>query len=420
MVFETRLIKRFYLTKRYIQNFIPYVNYFAFLIFTLYRKIRSFKLFRLFNIFTKRSLLYDYTPFGSLVPNRHRSTDDYRYGFQGQEKDDELKGEGNSLNYTFRMHDPRVGRFFATDPLEKKYPWYSPYQFSGNRLIDMIELEGLEPAQAGNREGQKGDAFDDRLITDNPGDILKYPFSYQTWTWHAGTKTTTAGWKTEEEYKQTVMPFAIDLAQSKGWSYGLTWQSAKELINNPGEETNAISWETMDFLTSRNQDANLGADLVQIGAHEINSFNKSKYSSATGSIEQMDFSSPLFGMGFGLRGLATGSGKSIDLYRALSAEELIDVSTNGFRLTENGYGTGKLFTTSPQNASNFGRLFYQSDGKSFFILKTSIHTKFEAQLFRTEMDLMEGVSVPENLLKELKNTSVIDGMPIPNHPWIKQ
>ena len=57
---------------------------------------------------------------------------------------------------------------------------------------------------------------------------------------------------------------------------------------------------------------------------------------------------------------------------------------------------------------------------SFFILKTSIHTKFEAQLFRTEMDLMEGVSVPENLLKELKNTSVIDGMPIPNHPWIKQ
>ena len=59
--------------------------------------------------------------------------------------DNELKGRGNSLNYTFRMHDPRVGRFFATDPLEKDYPWYSPYQFSGNRLIDAKELEGLEP-----------------------------------------------------------------------------------------------------------------------------------------------------------------------------------------------------------------------------------------------------------------------------------
>jgi RHS repeat-associated protein len=78
-----------------------------------------------------------------LVPNRH-SEDEYRYGFQGQEKDDEIKGEGNSLNYTFRMHDPRVGRFFAVDPLQSKFVWNSPYAFSENRVIDGVELEGLE------------------------------------------------------------------------------------------------------------------------------------------------------------------------------------------------------------------------------------------------------------------------------------
>jgi RHS repeat-associated protein len=87
----------------------------------------------------------DYYPFGMLVPNRHGSSDSYRYGFQGQEKDDELKGEGNSLNYTFRMHDPRVGRFFAIDPLFRKYPYYSSYAFSGNRVIDATEIEGQEP-----------------------------------------------------------------------------------------------------------------------------------------------------------------------------------------------------------------------------------------------------------------------------------
>ncbi|MGV9004118.1 RHS repeat domain-containing protein [Flavobacterium sp.] len=84
-----------------------------------------------------------------LVPKPQKEIDaseDYRYGFQGQEKDDEIKGEGNSLNYTFRMHDPRVGRFFATDPLEKKYPWNSPYAFSENKVINLIELEGLETA----------------------------------------------------------------------------------------------------------------------------------------------------------------------------------------------------------------------------------------------------------------------------------
>lgn len=71
----------------------------------------------------------------------------YRYSFQGQEKDDEIKGEGNSINYTYRMHDPRVGRFFAVDPLAPKYPHNSPYAFSENRVIDCIELEGLEAAK---------------------------------------------------------------------------------------------------------------------------------------------------------------------------------------------------------------------------------------------------------------------------------
>ena len=42
------------------------------------------------------------------------------------------------------MHDPRVGRFFAVDPLASKYPHNSVYAFSENRVIDGVELEGLE------------------------------------------------------------------------------------------------------------------------------------------------------------------------------------------------------------------------------------------------------------------------------------
>ena len=88
----------------------------------------------------------DYFPFGMMMPGRNDpGTNDYRYSFQGQEKDDEIKGNGNSINYKYRMHDPRVGRFFAVDPLEKGYPYYTPYSFSGNVLIHAIELEGKEP-----------------------------------------------------------------------------------------------------------------------------------------------------------------------------------------------------------------------------------------------------------------------------------
>jgi len=87
----------------------------------------------------------DYYSFGMLMPERFGGGD-YRYSFQRQEADNEIKGKGNSVNYKYRMHDARLGRFFAVDPLASKYPHNSVYAFSENRVIDMVELEGLEPA----------------------------------------------------------------------------------------------------------------------------------------------------------------------------------------------------------------------------------------------------------------------------------
>jgi RHS repeat-associated protein len=86
----------------------------------------------------------DYSPFGVQLSERTISGDGYRYGFQGQESDSEIKGEGNSVNYKYRMQDPRVGRFFAIDPLAPDYPHNSPYAFSENKVIHGVELEGLE------------------------------------------------------------------------------------------------------------------------------------------------------------------------------------------------------------------------------------------------------------------------------------
>jgi RHS repeat-associated protein len=86
----------------------------------------------------------DYSPFGVQLDGRTSESEGYRYGFQGQEKDDEVKGDGNSVNYKYRMHDPRVGRFFAVDPLASTFPWNSSYAFSENRLLDGVELEGKE------------------------------------------------------------------------------------------------------------------------------------------------------------------------------------------------------------------------------------------------------------------------------------
>jgi hypothetical protein len=58
--------------------------------------------------------------------------------------DDGVKGSGNSINYKYRMHDPRLGRFFCVDPIAHEYPFNSPYAFSENNVIHARELEGLE------------------------------------------------------------------------------------------------------------------------------------------------------------------------------------------------------------------------------------------------------------------------------------
>jgi RHS repeat-associated protein len=66
------------------------------------------------------------------------------YSFNGMEKDNDVKGDGNYVNYTFRMHDPRIGRFLSIDPLADQFSYYAPYQFCSNSPILAVELEGLE------------------------------------------------------------------------------------------------------------------------------------------------------------------------------------------------------------------------------------------------------------------------------------
>ena len=71
----------------------------------------------------------------------------YRFGFQGQEKDDEIKGSGNSVFYKQRIYDPRIGKFLSVDPLTKEYAWYTPYQFAGNKPIAFVDRDGEEEAR---------------------------------------------------------------------------------------------------------------------------------------------------------------------------------------------------------------------------------------------------------------------------------
>jgi hypothetical protein len=68
----------------------------------------------------------------------------YGFGFQDQETNNEIYGNGNSVDFSYRVYDTRIGRFMSVDPLHSYFPWNSSYCFSENRVIDAIELEGGE------------------------------------------------------------------------------------------------------------------------------------------------------------------------------------------------------------------------------------------------------------------------------------
>ncbi|RFS18676.1 hypothetical protein DVR12_26895 [Chitinophaga silvatica] len=99
----------------------------------------------------------------------------YRYGFNGKENDNEVKGEGNQQDYGMRMYDPRIGKFLSVDPITKKYPELTPYQFASNTPIQAIDLYGLESA------GWELSSVKSKLFLQVNNEILIESYQMNTW-----------------------------------------------------------------------------------------------------------------------------------------------------------------------------------------------------------------------------------------------
>lgn len=66
----------------------------------------------------------------------------YRYGFNGKENDNEVKGAGNQLDFGNRIYDSRLGRFLSVDRLTSGTPELSPYSSAANNPIKLIDIDG--------------------------------------------------------------------------------------------------------------------------------------------------------------------------------------------------------------------------------------------------------------------------------------
>lgn len=86
----------------------------------------------------------DYYPFGMAMIDRDYNSKNYKFGFNGKENDNDVKGIGNQQDYGMRIYDTRLGKFLSIDPITKEYPDLTPYQFASNTPIWAIDIDGLE------------------------------------------------------------------------------------------------------------------------------------------------------------------------------------------------------------------------------------------------------------------------------------
>lgn len=101
----------------------------------------------------------EYYPFGMGMPGRSSNSDIYKYGFNGKENDNEIKGLGNQIDFGERIYDPRSGRFLSVDPLANKYPFQSAYVFAANSPLALIDVRGMGPGDPLEHKVEKGESL---------------------------------------------------------------------------------------------------------------------------------------------------------------------------------------------------------------------------------------------------------------------
>ena len=139
------------------------------------------------------SLLGAYYPYGVVMKERTFGSKT-RYQFDGKEFDEETETQ----DYGMRVYDEDLGVFLTVDPLFKKYPYWTPYQFAGDMPIKYIDLDGLEPANNPkdpvNQDG-RNPTETINSVYEKSGGQKNYEKNFSTYMkgTYDGTETTTTG-----------------------------------------------------------------------------------------------------------------------------------------------------------------------------------------------------------------------------------
>ena len=119
---------------------------------------------------TNLSSFTDYYPFGMSIPGRSGSIEKYRFGFNGQEQDNEVYGKGNLNSAEFWMYDIRLARRWNLDPVDQIS--ISNYVVLGNSPLWLSDPNGDVAGDYYTKEGKylgKDERSDDKVYITTEG-----------------------------------------------------------------------------------------------------------------------------------------------------------------------------------------------------------------------------------------------------------
>ena len=101
----------------------------------------------------------EYLPYGEVFLERQRNTDDYLspYRFNGKELDEET----GLYYYGARYMNPRLSIWYATDPMQEKYPNISSYAYCAGNPVNAKDFDGDFPIFINgrvSRDSERGSA----------------------------------------------------------------------------------------------------------------------------------------------------------------------------------------------------------------------------------------------------------------------
>ncbi len=126
----------------------------------------------------------NYYAFGMLMPRRSYQPESHRFGFNGQEKDDDINGSGNLNTAMYWEYDTRLGRRMNLDP--KPDAQFSRYSCFKDNPIFNVDVKGdttykfdhsglFQGMSDLNRKGIYGSLGSNKTETDSKGNEI------QTW-----------------------------------------------------------------------------------------------------------------------------------------------------------------------------------------------------------------------------------------------